>query len=260
MPLVLIPVVDEAAHPAGLDLGRREIAVLEDAALKDREPDLDLVHPGRMLRRVHEVEAATVAPVEARPALVGAIIMDIEVVPDHVDGLARVATGQFVHEGHQCVGASVRNDAPENAPTAHVEGGQQRLHPVTHVLVLEAHRRIAGIHPRGVLALKHLQRLLVDADDDRTRGRRQVQLTYPIRLRAEVWILALEPLPHPMWAEILEAEDAPDFARADDLSGALGQRLGQRPIGPQVPKRHLTALGPSAGQLHQLTPSCDRDS
>jgi hypothetical protein len=62
-----------------------EAAVAQDAPLQDAEPDLDLVDPGSMQRRVDEVEAAAVLLVESCPAGVAAVGMQVEVVPDDVD-------------------------------------------------------------------------------------------------------------------------------------------------------------------------------
>src|ERR1700674_1044990 len=86
-----VPEADEAKDRAAQLANAIEAAVLEHAALEDREPDLDLVDPGRVNRRVHEMKAAAVPAVEARPAAVAAVVVDVEIVPDDVDLLARVA-------------------------------------------------------------------------------------------------------------------------------------------------------------------------
>lgn len=64
-----------------------------------------------------------------------------------------------------------------------------------------------------------------------------------------------------MWAQVLEPQDAPHLARADHMARALGQRLGQRLVRPDVAKRRgrLLAVGPRARQLHKLASNRDRD-
>ncbi len=56
MCLVSVPVTDETEHVAGDVLEALEVAVAKDAALKNAEPDLDLIDPGSVQRRVDEVE------------------------------------------------------------------------------------------------------------------------------------------------------------------------------------------------------------
>jgi hypothetical protein len=107
-----------------------------------------------------------------------------------------------------------------------------------------------------VLALEDLERFLVDADHDRILRWMQVEPAHRLGLAEELWVLALEPLPHPMWAKVFEAKDASDLARADRLSGPASHGLGERAIGPHVSewRWRLASLGSSAGKLHQLAP------
>jgi hypothetical protein len=55
-----VPVPDEAEHLMREGGHALEAAVAQDAALKNAEPDLDLIDPGGMQRRVDEAKAATV--------------------------------------------------------------------------------------------------------------------------------------------------------------------------------------------------------
>ncbi len=64
-----IPMPDEAQDVVSEPCHALEAAVAQDAALKDAEPDLDLVDPGSMQRGVDKAEAVPVLPVEPRPAL-----------------------------------------------------------------------------------------------------------------------------------------------------------------------------------------------
>ncbi len=68
-----------------------EAAVAQNTALKNAEPDLDLIDPGGMQRRVDEAKAMSVLLVEPRPAGVASVVVQVEVVPDDVDTAAFVA-------------------------------------------------------------------------------------------------------------------------------------------------------------------------
>src|SRR5690242_17212336 len=76
-----VPRGDIAAN-GGLELAAaRERGVLQSGPRQQAEPDLDLVHPRRVLGGVDEVEASAVPLVEGFPARA---MMDVEVVPDDV--------------------------------------------------------------------------------------------------------------------------------------------------------------------------------
>jgi hypothetical protein len=85
MCLVTVPLGHEAEHGVPQVLGAGEVSVLQDSALQQGEPDLDLVDPRRVNRRVDEVKAVAVAFVEPGPPLVLAVVVDIEVIPDDID-------------------------------------------------------------------------------------------------------------------------------------------------------------------------------
>src|SRR5689334_17887809 len=56
MRLAPVPVRDETQHRCDQLGNGRERAVLEHASMQNAEPDLDLVYPRRVLRRVDEAE------------------------------------------------------------------------------------------------------------------------------------------------------------------------------------------------------------
>lgn len=99
-----------------------EAAVAQNAALKDTEPDLDLIDPGGMQRRVDEAKARSVRLIEPRPAGVAPVVVQIEIVPDDVDTAVFVVLGERAHEGQQCTRVAVRNDATEDLTGADIEG------------------------------------------------------------------------------------------------------------------------------------------
>src|SRR2546430_7138386 len=77
-----IPEADETEDRTAQLGNAGEAAVLEDAALEDRKPDLDLVDPGGVNRSVHEMKAAPVPAVGARPAANASVVVGIEGVPE----------------------------------------------------------------------------------------------------------------------------------------------------------------------------------
>src|SRR6516225_4374321 len=120
-----IPMPDEA-HDVVRERGNAlEAAIAQNTALKDAEPDLDLIDPRGMQRRVDEAKAMSVFLVEPRPAGVASVVVQVEVVPDDVDAAALVALRELVHEGQQCTCVAMPNDATENLTRADVEGGEQ---------------------------------------------------------------------------------------------------------------------------------------
>src|SRR5579883_1531373 len=133
-----VPVADEAEDVMSERRQALEAAVAQDTALKDAEPDLDLVDPGGMQRGVDEAEATSVVLVEPRPPSVTAVVVQVEVVPDDVDTSAVVALRERVHERQQGTRIAVPNDATEHLPRADVERRQQRARPATTVLELVA--------------------------------------------------------------------------------------------------------------------------
>src|SRR6266542_2977115 len=116
--------------------------MLEEATLEDREPNLDLIHPGCVLGRVNELKAFAMASIEPTPPMIGSVIVDVEVVPHDVDLLARIAACDLLHEADQCFGAAMWNYARQDSAGLDLERRQQCLGAVPDVLVLEAHRRI----------------------------------------------------------------------------------------------------------------------
>jgi len=120
--LVTVPMADEAEHVVRERLYALEAAVAQDAALKDAEPNLDLVNPRSVQRRVDEAKPATVLFVEASPAIVAPFAMQIEV--DDVDAATLVPLRDRVHERQQRVGVAATNDAAEDLARAHVKRRQ----------------------------------------------------------------------------------------------------------------------------------------
>jgi hypothetical protein len=76
--LVRVPVGDEAVDSADELVEVSEGGVLQHTSREDAEPDLDLIDPRRVQRRVEEAEATAMPEVERVPCCA---VVDIEVVP-----------------------------------------------------------------------------------------------------------------------------------------------------------------------------------
>ena len=67
-------------------------------SLEDAEEKLDLVDPGGVLGGVVEDEAIAVPSIEADPALLSPVVVNVQVIPDDMDGLVGILTGNPGHE------------------------------------------------------------------------------------------------------------------------------------------------------------------
>ena len=133
-------------------------------------PNLDLVHPRGVLRRVGEMETPAMAGVEAQPAVVLPVVVNVEVVPDHVNLLRGVSARESLHEVDQRRGRPSRQHAPQNLARRYIESRQQHLGAVPLVLVLVSDGSVVARHVSGVPPFQSLHRLFVDAHHDRPLG------------------------------------------------------------------------------------------
>src|SRR5579863_7613978 len=70
-----VPIADKAEDVLSERCHALEAAIAQDTALKDAEPDLDLIDPGGMQRRVDKAEAMSMVLVEPRPASVASVVV-----------------------------------------------------------------------------------------------------------------------------------------------------------------------------------------
>jgi hypothetical protein len=98
MALVAVPMLDEAENAVPLSSRARKISMSDDAALKNREPDFDLIHPRGVLGRIDKVESTAVHLVELGPAFIFAVVVNIEIVRDDIDVAIGVASRKRLHE------------------------------------------------------------------------------------------------------------------------------------------------------------------
>jgi hypothetical protein len=247
------PQVDVAHHPFTGSRHVGEVRMLEHAFLQDGKPNLDLIEPGRVNRRVDEMEPISVAFVEFRPALVGAVVVRVEVVPDDVDVAGRLVRGKLLQEGHSLVRGTMVDDFADDLAGGHLESGDQAARATSDVFVFLADYAILGDEHR-VLASEHLDRLFVHTVHVRVRRRAEVKVAHPLGFGAKVGVRGGQPVAHQVRAQVVEVQDPPDFT---DRKPHTGQRQGRRRQGlvcPGVAKRREFLIGPVAGQCHDLAP------
>src|SRR5437868_10526406 len=87
MRLVRVPMRDEAVDSANQLVEVSEGGVLQHTTREDAEPDLDLIDPRRVQRRVEEAKAIAMPEVEGLPCCT---VVDVEVVPHDGDVACRV--------------------------------------------------------------------------------------------------------------------------------------------------------------------------
>src|SRR5580658_302482 len=254
MGFVLVPVANKALDDADEFGGRWEGAVFEDAASQKAEPDLHLVHPRRVQRRVEEAESSSVALVEGVPR---GTPMNIEIVPDDGEVAGRVPSRDAPHKAHQVVGLALNGALADDLPGMGIEGGKKRPCAVTTIFELAAPRLAACGRLERVLVLESLHpRLFIDAKHHVTGSRfRQVDVADSADLRPKVGVGAMQPETYMVRTNLLHGEDAPNLGLAQQKAAYAEQRGTQRICRPHVSKRELALEGAITGELDQLEPN-----
>src|SRR5262245_9740330 len=204
-------------------LDRGERGASEGFALKDREPDLDLVQPGRPGRREVELDIG----MALEPAVVLGL-MGVEIVEDDVEVLALIGGHEIVHEVEKFGAAPAIFMGCGDLTGRYLEGGKQRRGAVTLVVVaLAAQRPPAGQFEIALGALQRLDRgLLIDANDDRVVRRRHIEPDNISRLGDEVRIAALAPGFAARKVNLLLAQNPPDMLLMHIAQMCRNQRAG----------------------------------
>jgi hypothetical protein len=175
-------------------LHRGKAPVAKHTLLDAREEQLDLVEPGGVQGRVVEVETRAVARVEAGPAFVRTIVVNVEIVPDDVDLALRVLLRDPLHEPKKVLGFTLPGDLRDHVARLGVERGEQGAGAVALVFVLVAARPPAPRPLRRVLPAQRLHpRLLVHGQHHRPGGRVEVQPADVGRLRPKRRVLTVDP-------------------------------------------------------------------
>ena len=133
--------------------------------------------------------------------------------------------------------------------------------PVAYVFVLVASRATTFVDVGRMLPTQHLQRLLVDADDDGSLGWPQVEVTNALGLHIEVRVGGLEPLTDLVRSQAFEAKDSADLANTNTTTGLSRQRVRRRSVRPQVAEHDgsLRLFRALTGQLHQPAAQMNAD-
>jgi hypothetical protein len=209
-----IPVTDECENLVAQLRNAFERAVTEQTALQNREPDFDLVDPGGMQRRMNEAKATPVMMIELAPTMVFAVMMQVEVVPDHKHAPVGVRTRDSIEKIVKCLGRTLLDYTAEHAPSSNVESSEQVANAAAHVLELVPNAPIAA-SSIGIAATERLHRLLVNAHHDRISRRRQVKAADSSDLLREIRIWTVQPIPNAVRSQAFAAQDALYAAATD---------------------------------------------
>ena len=177
----LAPLEGRGGRVVGLDKGvdglaqlpdRGEAGAFEGAPGEDREPDLDLVEPGRMGRGEVEVDVLVAGPPAIALGLVGP-----QVVEDDVDLLVGIAGDHLVHEVEELGAPPAPGVLGLDLAGGDLERREQGGRAAASVLVrLTVERAAVGQLEIALRPLERLDRwLLVDRRDDRVVRRREVE-------------------------------------------------------------------------------------
>lgn len=194
-----VPVFDKSEESRFKLFQAPEARVPEDAALKNAKPDLDLVDPGRVDRCVDEVESTAMPVVEGLPSIA---MMDVEVVPDHVDSSNRVAFGHGFHKRHEIGLSSLRTAMAEDLPRPCLESRQQGPRPMAPILELKASLLATASALRRESAFQGLNaRLLVDTQNRSPLWGLHIQLADPLDFWLKLRVRTVEPHSQTMGAQ-----------------------------------------------------------
>lgn len=130
--------------------------------------------------------------VEACPAGLFAVVVDVEIVPDDHNATGD-CSGHGLHEGDQVRGLSMVPHLGDDLAVGDVEGADEDLCAVADVVGLSTTRPSFAGHEDRVTILAHEQPLLVHTEDRHSLRGGQVPSANLLDLRPEVWILRIEP-------------------------------------------------------------------
>lgn len=134
----LVPLRDERAGLVSQLIEVFEVRRLEALAPKDREPLLDLIHPGAVNRR--EVEGET--RVLGQPALNALALVNADVVADDMDALdsSRSSAIDLGQKGDHFLLSLSSMQLAEDMPRLDIESGEEVPRAFPLVLVLDPNR------------------------------------------------------------------------------------------------------------------------
>ena len=229
-------------------VGLWKVGIAQDAATDDGEPQLYLVQPGAVSRRVVEDESVTVVTVpivdEVSPRGIG---MGVQIVEHNMDPGLAIGRRHRVDKREKIRSGARFGTSRQHFPGSGVEAGKQAAGAVALVLEVHAPRppRLRDLQLTASRKRLHA-RLLVDAQYRLATRAFDVELDNRTHFLLKLRILAVTPAPHPVWLDLGLVENSSDLAGAD-LAYQLRfyQRFAQRHVGPhrwQKPKvRRRTA-------------------
>jgi len=227
---VAVPGSDELQDRRAERGSRAEAAVAQALTLQEAEPQLHLVHPGGMLGRVVEDEALAVAGVERTPPPLLTIEVNVQVIPDDMDGPGRVAHRELLHERHQIGRRPRRSARAHDLAPVHLKGAEQRLRAVPGVFELPPPGPARGGRAIRKAPLPGLHAgLFVDRQDDGAGRGMQIQVGNLGDLRPELGIGTVQPALDAVRSQVAVGQDALIAAPTDALHDATrGGFLDQR--------------------------------
>ena len=201
-------------------LGRGEAGALEGVAAEDGEPDLDLVHPGRM--SWGEVEVHVGVPCQPQVALG---LVGVEVVQHDVDLPVGVIGDDAVQEVQELEPAAALVVPGLDLAIGDVEGCEQHRDPVPSIFVrLSSHSAPVAQPEITLCPFEGLDgRLLVHQKHHRALRRNQVKAHDLGRLADELGIGADAPRLAAVQVDLPRAQEAPNI-----LLAHVAQRPGQQ--------------------------------
>jgi hypothetical protein len=190
---------------------------------KNAEPDLDLIEPGSVGRRVVKDKAIAVPLI---PLLNPIAFMSVEIVENQMNRTFGVVRGQLVKERKEINGFTSFVHPTQKFPRMNFECAKQAECTVANVLVFYLSGPTRPWHYDGLLSFERLNtRFLVDAHNDSTiPWSIDVQVNDVVHLFLEEWVLAVEPHPKPVRLQVDFVDDLPNCCRAHLTNSAAKNR------------------------------------
>lgn len=216
----------------------------QEAFVQDAEEQLDLVDPGSVDGCVVEMEAIAVSLVEACPALILAVVVDVEIVPDDMYRAFWIALRDFFHERYQVLACASTANLPEDFAGLGLEAREQIAGTITdvfdvHTLVLSGPGRLYRMFASQRLHAG----LFIDTQDRRSFGRVQIELADPGDFDAKRRVRTMQPHSYPMRTNLCVGEDANDRATAKRSKSVQDLLLGDDFL-QQIERPGLAELHP----------------
>ncbi len=253
MRFLRVPFRDESLNGGDKGVGTLELTVPQDPTGHDAEPELDLVQPGAVCRRVVEEEAVSVATVPL--GHVGAfpcVDVGVQIVEDHMDSTSGMTTGHEIQEGEE-IFAFPRLSAPsDDLARLDVEAAEETARAVPAVLeilsrILPRFGRLQGSNPRERLHAG----LLIDGKQRCPLGGSDVQFDDLPHLLLISRVIAVAPHLHPMRLDLGFLQDPANGGGADRLDEFLPlKRFGEGVVAPDRAAESKALWREASGRDH----------